>query len=56
VALDSGIKGGVMGGDENAATLVRQNKTEAFGQMSKVETAKTLAQRIAAHFSAAEKS
>ncbi len=55
VALDSGIQGGVMGGDENAATLVSQNKTEDFGQMSKTETAKTLANHIAAHFDAAEK-
>ena len=56
VALDSGVEGGVMGGDENAATLVAQDKTEAFGQMSKTETAQTLAQHIAAHFSAAETS
>tara|TARA_B110000971_G_scaffold220623_1_gene264769 strand:- start:1852 stop:3069 length:1218 start_codon:yes stop_codon:yes gene_type:complete len=56
VALDSGIEGGVMGGDENAATLVSQSKVEDFGQMSKAETAKTLANHIAAHFSAAGKS
>lgn len=50
VALDSGIEGGVMGGDENAATLVSQNNVEAFGQMSKTETAQKLAEHIAGYF------
>lgn len=50
VALDSGIKGGVMGGDENAATLVSQNNVEAFGQMRKTETAQKLAEHIAGYF------
>lgn len=54
VAMDSGIVGGVMGGDENAITLYHQDGVEAFDQMSKADTAAALADRIAAYFNAEE--
>ena len=50
--MDSGIVGGVMGGDENAITIYHQGGAEAFAQMSKTDTAAALADRIAAYFEA----
>ncbi len=50
VAMDSGIAGGVMGGEENAITIYDKTGAEAFAQMSKADTAAALADRIAAYF------
>ena len=63
VALDSGIEGGVMGGDANAVTLISTNSTaknakaeiERFDIMSKQDVATLLATRMAAHFTTTEK-
>lgn len=59
VALDSGIKGGVMGGDANAVTLISTKDAKAeierFDIMSKHAVAALLATRMAAHFTPIEK-
>lgn len=55
VALDSGIEGGVMGGDNNHVILYDENGADDFGRLSKYETAVKLAHRIAGHFNAAHK-
>ena len=46
---NGGITGGVMGGDDNAVTLVTRHGQDAFGRMSKHQTALKLAARIAQH-------
>ena len=51
VGGDSGIDGGVMGGDQNQVTLVSAAGEKAFPVMSKTETAQALAGEIAAYFS-----
>ncbi len=59
VALDSGIEGGVMGGDANAVTLISTKDAKAeierFDIMSKHAVAALLATRMAAHFTPIEK-
>ena len=59
VALDSGIEGGVMGGDANAVTLISTKDAKAeierFDIMSKHAVAALLATRMAAHFIPIEK-
>ena len=59
VALDSGIGGGVMGGDANAVTLISTKDAKAeierFDIMSKHAVAALLATRMAAHFTPIEK-
>lgn len=59
VALDSGIEGGVMGGDANAVTLISTKDAKAeierFEIMSKHAVAALLATRMAAHFIPIEK-
>jgi len=50
VALDSGIKGGVMGGDENAVTIYAADTAHELPQMSKSDIAAALAVRIADFF------
>jgi len=52
VGTDSGIDGGVMGGDANAVMLVTAAATEHFEVMSKQAVAAMLAERVAAHFAA----
>ena len=46
---NGGIVGGVMGGDMTAVTLVTRQGQDAFGRMSKHQTAEKLAARIAQH-------
>lgn len=53
VSQDSGIAGGVMGGDANAVTIYQAGGAEALPMMSKDEVAKILTLRLAAHFDAA---
>ena len=48
VALDSGIEGGVMGGDDNCISIVTADGVEPFERMSKQAAAALLADRIAA--------
>jgi phosphopantothenoylcysteine decarboxylase/phosphopantothenate--cysteine ligase len=70
VAPDSGIEGGVMGGDANAVTLITADgspngspsksskktaQIERFDMMSKHGVAEILASRMVAHFAANEK-
>ncbi|MDA8539406.1 bifunctional phosphopantothenoylcysteine decarboxylase/phosphopantothenate--cysteine ligase CoaBC [Alphaproteobacteria bacterium] len=59
VALDSGVEGGVMGGDANAVTLISTKDAKAeierFDIMSKHAVAALLATRMAAHFTPIEK-
>jgi phosphopantothenoylcysteine decarboxylase/phosphopantothenate--cysteine ligase len=59
VAPDSGIEGGVMGGDANAVTLISTKdataEIERFDIMSKHAVAALLATRMAAHFTPIEK-
>ncbi|MBL6761965.1 MAG: bifunctional phosphopantothenoylcysteine decarboxylase/phosphopantothenate--cysteine ligase CoaBC [PS1 clade bacterium] len=52
VGTDSGVDGGVMGGDANAVMLVTAAATEHFEVMSKQAVAAMLAIRVAAHFAA----
>ncbi len=52
VGDDSGIAGGVMGGEQNQVTLVSAAGEKPFPVMSKTETAHALAGEIAAHFQA----
>ena len=54
VALDSGIAGGVMGGDENHVQLHYNGGTQDFGRLSKRQTAEKLAAHIAAYFQTPE--
>jgi phosphopantothenoylcysteine decarboxylase/phosphopantothenate--cysteine ligase len=49
VANDVSPATGIMGGDENAAILVTETGAEAWPRLSKTETARRLAARIAAH-------
>jgi len=49
VANDVSPATGIMGGDENAAILVTGTGAEAWPRMSKTDTARRLAARIAAH-------
>ncbi len=49
-APEETIEGGVMGGDDNAVTLINSTGAEAFGRMSKIATAQKLAARIADYF------
>ena len=60
VGAESGIAGGVMGGDANAISLIcaTENKpsVEDFDIMSKHEVAALLSERMAAHFTAPQKS
>jgi phosphopantothenoylcysteine decarboxylase/phosphopantothenate--cysteine ligase len=53
VSLESGIAGGVMGGDRNAITLVTAKGAEPWPEQSKDEVAHLLIQRIAAEMSRA---
>lgn len=50
VANDVSPAAGVMGGDENAATLITAAGAESWPRMAKAETARRLAARIADHF------
>ena len=58
VGAESGIVGGVMGGDTNAISLIcateRKPSVENFDIMSKHEVATLLSDRMAAHFAAAK--
>ena len=58
VGAESGIAGGVMGGDTNAISLIcateRKPSVENFDIMSKHEVATLLSDRMAAHFAAAK--
>jgi phosphopantothenoylcysteine decarboxylase/phosphopantothenate--cysteine ligase len=47
VANDVSPETGIMGGTENAVTLITGNGAEAWPRMSKAETARRLAARIA---------
>ncbi|MDG2339632.1 MAG: phosphopantothenoylcysteine decarboxylase, partial [Paracoccaceae bacterium] len=47
VANDVSPETGIMGGTENAATLISENGSEEWPRMSKADTAKRLAARIA---------
>jgi len=51
VANDVSPASGVMGGDENAATLITADGAEGWPRLGKAETARRLAVRIAEHFS-----
>jgi phosphopantothenoylcysteine decarboxylase/phosphopantothenate--cysteine ligase len=53
VANDVSPEGGVMGGDENAAVLMTGDGVERWPRLSKAETARRLAARIADRLGAA---
>ncbi len=48
ISADGGVPGGVMGGDDNAVALVTAEGIERWPLLSKAETARRLAARIAA--------
>ncbi len=50
VSTDSGVDGGVMGGDRNRVHIVHHDKVESWDEMGKEEAAKRIAGRIAEHF------
>ena len=52
---NGGIEGGVMGGDENAVTLISREESLSFGRMSKHATAEKLAAHIADYFTKKDK-
>lgn len=60
VGADSGIEGGVMGGEANAISLIcaadKKPSVENFDIMSKQDVAALLSDRMAAHFASAQKS
>jgi len=47
VANDVSPETGIMGGSENAVTLISETGAEAWPRLSKIETAQRLAQKIA---------
>jgi phosphopantothenoylcysteine decarboxylase/phosphopantothenate--cysteine ligase len=52
LANDVSAASGVMGGQENAVTLIDANGAEAWPRLSKTEVARRLAERIADHLAA----
>ncbi|MEO1686813.1 MAG: bifunctional phosphopantothenoylcysteine decarboxylase/phosphopantothenate--cysteine ligase CoaBC [Pseudomonadota bacterium] len=52
VANDVSPATGIMGGTENAVVLITEGEPEPWPRLSKVETARRLARRIAAHLTA----
>jgi len=51
VANDVSPSTGIMGGSENAVVLITEGDPEPWPRMSKVETARRLARRVASHLS-----
>lgn len=50
VSLNSGVEGGVMGGDENQIHLITKSGTQSWDKMPKTEVAAKLAHQVAGFF------